>query len=65
MASLNSNGDIIIPEQEINILHFLILNANCYLVTKKDLTAIDKRATMLASELLGLIEKKRREYGKP
>ena len=60
MASLNSNGDIVIPQKEQNDLHFLIINATCYFVTKKTMTDVDKGATELASELLGLIEKKRR-----
>lgn len=60
MASLNSNGDVVISAEEQNDLHFLIVNATCYLVTKKKYTDVDKKAIELSSELLGLIEKKRR-----
>jgi len=60
MASLNSNGDIVIPQKEQNALHFLIINATCFLVTKTELTVTEKKVADLASELLGLIEKKRR-----
>lgn len=60
MASLNSNGEIIIPKEEHNALHFLIINATCHLVTKTELTDTETRVTNLASELLNLIDKKRR-----
>jgi len=60
MASLNSNGDIVIPKKDNNTLHFLIINATCFLVTKTELTATEKRVADLASELLGLLEDQRR-----
>jgi len=60
MASLNSNGDVVIPQSEQNDLHFLIINATCYFVTKKKMTDVDKKAVDLSSELLGLIERRRR-----
>lgn len=59
MASLNSNGDIKIPKGEQETLHFLLLNADCHLVTKKTLTDIDKKAVGLSSDLLNLICKRR------
>ena len=59
MASLNSNGEIVIPRKDQNALHFLIINATCNLVTKRELTATEKRVTDLASELLTLITKQR------
>jgi hypothetical protein len=60
MATLNSNGEIIIPHKDHNALYFLIINATCFLVTKTELTATEKRVADLASELLGLIANKRR-----
>jgi len=59
MASLNSNGDIKIPTEEQEALHFLLLNADCHLVTKKTLTNMDKKAIGLSSDLLNLIRKRR------
>ena len=60
MARLSSNGEIVITRKDQNALHFLIINATCFLVTKTELTATEKRVADLASELLGLLEDQRR-----
>lgn len=61
MARLSSNGDIIIPKSDHSTFHFLLLNAQCYLVGKKESNLIDTASSDLVSELLGYLNKNRRK----
>lgn len=64
MVYLNSDGDIIIPPKEHNNLHFLLLNADAHIITKKFLTDIDRKSRDLSSNLSYLIQKRRIHNGK-
>ena len=55
MPSLNNDGEIKINQKEQDALQFLLINANAYFDSKKELTDIDKRAIELSSDLSNLI----------
>ena len=51
---------IIINGDDVKLLHFLIINAQCYLDSKRNYTQLDREVINFASDLMHQIVKNKR-----
>ena len=49
---MDTDKDILIHGKDVKLLHFLIINAQCYFDSKKNLTQLDKDVINFASDLM-------------